>query len=161
MSNHDQKADNTQFPTSSSAAVPVTASRATAGPWRVGYADGSGGGNPDDYNDYFVITSVADGEEVVSGTSGDTSDMRSYCYGIENEDDARLIAAAPDLLTACQAIETFFVFFGTNIPPGRGDGARDALQMVHDAIGKATNPRTLLCGCTTAGDMCETHAEAS
>ena len=23
-----------------------------------------------------------------------------------------------------------------------------------------TNPRTLLCGCTTAGDACETHAEA-
>lgn len=25
---------------------------------------------------------------------------------------------------------------------------------------KATNPHTLPCGCTTAGDMCETHAEA-
>ena len=72
----------------------MTQTQHTPGPWRVGYSDGSGG--IDDYNEYFVITSVANDEVVVSGGSGDTYEGPGWCYGIEDLDDARLIAAAPE-----------------------------------------------------------------
>lgn len=76
----------------------------TPGPWRVGYADGSGGGNPDDYNEYFMITSVETDEQVVSGASGESGDMRSWCVGIEDEHDATLISAAPDMYAALEQL---------------------------------------------------------
>lgn len=52
---------------------------------------------------------------------------------------ARLFAAAPDLLAACKAVDTFFVFFDTIVPPDKGSGAREALQMIRTAIAKAHN----------------------
>lgn len=70
----------------------------TPGPWRIGYPDGSG---KDDYEDYFVITSVTTDEIVASGSSGESSDMKNWCVGIENKNDARLIASAPDLRQLC------------------------------------------------------------
>ena len=75
----------------------------TPGPGRVGYADGSGGSDPDDFNEYFVITSVDTDVEVVSGASGEAN-MRDWCIGIESEADARLMAAAPALLEALEAM---------------------------------------------------------
>jgi hypothetical protein len=47
-------------------------------------------------------------------------------------------AGAPELLKACSAIDTFFVFFDSHIPPNKGEGAREALRMVRAAIAKAT-----------------------
>ncbi len=52
----------------------------------------------------------------------------------EAKANARLIAAAPNLLEACKAIDTFFVFFDSHIPPGLGGGARNALKLVKIAI---------------------------
>ena len=57
----------------------------------------------------------------------------------EVEANARLIVAAPDLLEACTAVDTFFVFFDSIVPPGGdfGSGAREALRLAHVAIAKA------------------------
>jgi hypothetical protein len=73
-------------------------------------------------------TTVTAGQLFVAGDENDT--------GLD-ADDARLIAAAPDLLEACGAVDTFYVFFESHIPPGKGDGAREALRMVRAAIAKA------------------------
>lgn len=59
----------------------------------------------------------------------------------ENEANAALIAAAPELLEACRAVDTFFVFFDSWIPPGKGSGAKEALQMIRAAIAKAAEGR--------------------
>ena len=53
------------------------------------------------------------------------------------QQNAQLMAAAPDLLNACKNIDTFFVFFDSWCPPGLGVGAKQALILVKAAIAKA------------------------
>ena len=73
---------------------------ATPGPWRIGYDDGSGS-PPKDWPPY-TIQSVATGEMIVDATSGENEDMKSWELGVLTAEDARLIAAAPELLTQLQ-----------------------------------------------------------
>lgn len=55
----------------------------------------------------------------------------------DHEANAHLIAAAPDMLEALKAIDTFFVFFDNIVPPDMGNGAREALQQARAAIKRA------------------------
>lgn len=81
-------------------------------------------------------------EDIIDGPDG----MPIACFDMRRDDklrplaectaNARLIAASPDLKKACEAISTFRVFFESWIPPGLGDGARAALQMIDDALKK-------------------------
>jgi len=45
--------------------------------------------------------------------------------------------AAPDLLQACKAIQTFCVFVDSNLRPEQGTGFREAWGMLIEAIAKA------------------------
>jgi len=73
--------------------------RYTPGPWRVGFEDGTGG--VDDEGGAWIIG--ADEEIVVAGGSHD-----GLKYGVPDEDNARLIAATPDLLRAAQRAFAYF-----------------------------------------------------
>lgn len=50
--------------------------------------------------------------------------------------NASLITAAPELLAACKAVDTFYVFFDSIVPPTMGNGARETLRMVRAAIAR-------------------------
>lgn len=68
----------------------------TPGPWAVGFSDGSGktyitAGDHPARNDVPVV--------VVSGAEDDWG----FTHGVQNPDDARLIAAAPELYSALRA----------------------------------------------------------
>ena len=95
--------------------------------WRVGFDDGSAG--PDNYSDYLVITSVTTNEVVVSGASGETIEGRSWCFGIKSLAHARLIAAAPDLLAALEAL--------FRLQATRHDDDGPEFDQARAAIGKA------------------------
>ena len=69
----------------------------TPGPWYVGYEDGSGRGEE---GDYIAITTDASRSESIAD---DVADHR----GVRRLADAYLIAAAPDLLAACQAYKAW------------------------------------------------------
>jgi hypothetical protein len=71
----------------------------TPGPWRIGFPDGTGGVDGED--GAWIIG--ADEEIVVAGGSHD-----GLKYGVPDEDNARLIAAAPDLLRAAQRAFAYF-----------------------------------------------------
>ena len=99
----------------------MTKVKHTPGPWRVGYSDDSGTGE-----DGFYCVTASDTECVVR--SGESFGLG---YGIENAADARLIAAAPDMLAALIDIQS----------AGRdelNDSASEAWQVVAAAISKAT-----------------------
>lgn len=68
----------------------------TPGPWHIGFKDGSGGLS-DNEGAYIVgyVDSDLENVVVVGG-----SDDWSLPFGVVNEADAHLIAAAPDLLAA-------------------------------------------------------------
>ena len=67
--------------------------------------------------------------------------MDSWDSSVSNTTNAAFIVRAcnshADLLAACEAIDTFFVFFDSHIPPNTGGGAREALRMVKNAIARA------------------------
>lgn len=53
----------------------------------------------------------------------------------ETRDEAEAFAArVNELIAACRAVDTFFVFFDSCIPPGMGTGAREALMMARNAV---------------------------
>ena len=58
-------------------------------------------------------------------------------HSLEDAANAYLYAASPDLYEALEAINTFRVFFRSHIPPGLGNGAREALDMASAALAKA------------------------
>lgn len=63
--------------------------KGTPGPWRIGYSDGSG-------QTYILAGHASNPATVIRGHSDDYG----IPGGVLNPDDARLIAAAPDLLEA-------------------------------------------------------------
>lgn len=71
----------------------------TPGPWHVGFLDGTGG--PDEEGGAWIIG--VDEEIVVAGGSHD-----GLKYGVPDEDNAKLIAAAPHLLQAARRAYVFF-----------------------------------------------------
>ena len=91
--------------------------------WKVSAV--AGGGN------HIVNVIPAEGGKVICKMS----------VSMDYEDAAQkatLIAAAPDLLAAAQAIDTFYVWFESSVPLDKAQGVRDALAMNRAAIAKAT-----------------------
>jgi hypothetical protein len=87
----------------------------TAGPWRAYESSDDG---------WFNIEAESDGSDVVG------------CEGCANEANARLIAAAPELLEALEEAETYLVERGIDI---RGVTGRTViLPKMRAAIAKAT-----------------------
>ncbi len=62
----------------------------TPGPWKVGFEDGSGPTYITDSNDQSVVSGATDDWGVIQG--------------VLKPEDARLIAAAPELLEACEVV---------------------------------------------------------
>ena len=53
----------------------------------------------------------------------------------ETREEAEIFVARVNaLIAACHAVDTFFVFFESHIPPGLGAGALDALMMARNAL---------------------------
>ena len=93
----------------------------TPGPWTERYL-----------KDYGRIVEVADGklaDVMVRGICGD-----------ESEANARLIASAPDLLSACEATrEQFAAYIESDEPEGEDyEEALKALKLIDQAIARAT-----------------------
>lgn len=74
------------------------ASKHTPGPWRVGFTDGSGTG--EDGTGCYIL--AGDDENFVAVVEGGKDD--GVPYGVVTLDDARLIALAPEMLEAIQAV---------------------------------------------------------
>ena len=93
----------------------------TPGPWR--YFDPSGERKPDpDHGTYFRI----------AGARGFSLDGRGFCVtGYVPEADARLMAAAPDLLAALREMVECYGIFG---------GPIAIIERATAAIAKATMP---------------------
>jgi hypothetical protein len=98
----------------------------TPGPWRIGYKDNSGMAPG-----ALCITAdraPGDNECVVGG-----GDSFGCPYGVHNEDDAHLIAAAPDLLRELQGL--IFAIVGGH----GGSLGPDDIAPAKAAIAKAKN----------------------
>ena len=99
----------------------------TPGKWSVGFHDGSGAGE----DGYFTIVSAGGAVVVRSG------DSFGLGYGIEDADDATLIAAAPDLYEALQnlmnGIDTSLVRLDTDAD----ETLANAMSKIRAALRKA------------------------
>ncbi len=105
----------------------------TPGPWRIGFEDGSGFV---DEEDGAWITGLED-EIVVAGGSHE-----GLKYGVPNLDNARVIAAAPDLLEAAKRAYACFEIQAEKRSSDNGDSALDDLMapealLLREAIAKA------------------------
>ncbi len=98
--------------------TPDTASAHTPGPWKIGHA-GIG------HSDCRLIYSDYQRDEVAGATH-----YIAHC--IYNEANARLIAAAPDLLEACE-----WLLFSMNADFEEPDAQEYARQAIAKAKGKA------------------------
>lgn len=99
----------------------------TSGPW---YVEGVGGIQMDGFRDGYYITS-ADVRKVAS----------TYPYGSKDRKqrwaDATLIAAAPDLLAACERLAAFDCCDGYELNLDDYRALWDVLNEARDAVAKA------------------------
>lgn len=54
--------------------------------------------------------------------------------GETREEAEAFVARVNELIAACHAVDTFFVFFDSHIPPDIGAGARQSLMMARNAV---------------------------
>lgn len=105
----------------------MSASKHTPGPWTIGGDDGA-----------IWIQSPVSSDNVICDLVGRDAD----CLAVEDEANARLIAAAPELLAALKAVD--LVWERQNLPTNAvhgpdclGDDEHEAWGLVITAIAKA------------------------
>ena len=80
-------------------------------------------------NRFFVKHYIGDERPTIKGNGFDGLEV-----GKTRDEAEDFIARVNELIDACRAIDAFFVFFDSHIPPNFGEGARDALMMVKKAL---------------------------
>lgn len=104
----------------------------TPGPWKIGYSDGSGA------SDGIYITNASN-EAIVRGGNPDGY----LCHGVLRPCDARLIAAAPDLLKALKLFMDMWNSGDARRSSRRAQKRRaDMWDKANAAVAKAEAPQT-------------------
>ncbi len=108
----------------------------TPGPWRIGFEDGTGWMDDDD--GAFIIGE--DEEVVVAGGSHE-----GLKYGVLDEHNGLLIAAAPELLETAKRAYSFFEILAAQKASERdGASVEDCLEpeavLLRDVLSKAERP---------------------
>src|SRR4051812_2815030 len=102
----------------------------TPGPWTIGYTDGSGA-LIDDSNGAYVVGPWMSGLVIRGG------EKEGIPCGVLREQDARLIAASPDLLAAIRRIFREVSVCGSSKCADMGHPAPCRYRQAMDAIEKA------------------------
>ena len=110
----------------------------TPGPWRIGFEDGTGW--MDDDEGGWIIG--ADEEVVVVGGAHE-----GLKYGVPDEHNGHLIAAAPDLLEAGKRAYAFFRVLAEKKAAETGDDVDACLEpeavLLRDVIERAERPKVV------------------
>jgi len=109
----------------------------TPGPWRIGFEDGTGW--MDDEEGGWIIGS----EEEVVVVGGSHEGLK---YGVPDEHNGLLIAAAPDLLDAAKRAYAFFEVLAKNKAAEKEDASKEECLepealLLRDVIERAERPR--------------------